>query len=169
MTSEEVNKDGIHNLLNMIPSDLNGLERAVVCNDGTVQTMLSAIFYAPVKVNVVSQFEGISSIKRDVELIAIHSNEHKKTVCRASSIIRKKGSPLGFLTGIREGKMGIGQLISSIGLNTKRDIISMDSNDTHFTRCYKIREILTAGESGDGLSITIIETFPRELYAIKGV
>lgn len=169
MTSEEVNKDGIHNLLNMIPSDLNGLERAVVCNDGTVQTMLSAIFYAPVKVNVVNQHETDTEIIRAVELVAVHSIDHEFVVCRASSVIQKKGLTPGFLTGIREHNMGIGQLISSIGINTNRRIISMDSSKNYFERQYEIKEIPVAPYIRDILNITIIETFPRELYAIKGV
>jgi len=112
MTSEEVNMDGMLNMLDMMPSDINGLERAVICTDGTVQTMLSAIFCAPVRVDVVNQHETDTEILRAVELIAVHEKDHEFVVCRASSVIQKKGLPPGFLTGIREQNMGIGQLIS---------------------------------------------------------
>ena len=169
MTSEEVNYEGIRRLLSMIPPDLNGLERAVICTDGTVQTMLSAIFCAPVKVVVVNQHETKSEILRAVELIAVHERDHEVVVCRASSVIQKKGLLPGFLVGIREHNMGIGQLISSIGINTNRRIMSMDSSSEYFDRHYEIKEIPATVYSRDILNITIIETFPRELYAIKGV
>jgi len=166
---ECVNKDSIRDMMDMIPGDLNGLERAVICSDGTVQTMLSAIFYAPVKVEVVRQTMYDTEILRTVELVAVHSNNHEKAVCKASSTIQKKGLPPGFSTGIRECNMGIGQLISSIGINTKRKILSMESNEEYFKRHYEIREIPQypySAYKSDVLNISIIETFPRELYAI---
>ena len=169
MTSEEVNKHGIRRLLDMIPSDLNGLERAVICNDGTVQTMLSAIFYAPIRVDVVNQHETDTEILRAVKLIAIHEKDHEFVVCRASSVIQKKGLTPGFLVGIREHNMGIGQLISSIGINTNRSIFSMDSSKKYFERQYEIKEIPDDTYDRDIMTITKIETFTRELYAINGV
>ena len=169
MTGEKVNDDSIRNMLNMIPSDLNGLERAVICNNGTVQTMLSAIFYAPIRVHVIRQTSYDKEILRSVELIAMHPDGHEFVVCTALSTIQKKGLLPGFSTGIHECNMGIGQLISSIGINTIRRIMSMDSNEEHFKRRYEIREIPTNIYARDILNISIIETFPRELYAIKGV
>ena len=169
MTSEEVNMDGMRNMLDMIPPDINGLERAVVCNDGTVQMMLSAIFYNPVKVIVTNQHETDTEILRSVELVAVQSGGHEYVVCRASSVIQKMGLLPGFLTGIRECNMGIGQLISSLGINTRRRIISFDSNEKYLGRQYEIKEIPVYVYARDILNITISEIFPRELYAIKGV
>ena len=169
MTSEEVNMDGMRNMLEMIPPDINGLERAVVCNDGTVQMMLSAIFCAPVKVVVKRQVEHKTVITREVELIAVQSGSHEYVVCEASSVIEKRGLLPGFLTGILERNMGIGQLISAIGINTNRRIFSMDSSKKYFTRHYEIKEIPDSVYAKDILNIDITEQFPRELYAIKGV
>ena len=174
MTSEEVNMDGMRNMLEMIPPDINGLERAVVCNDGTVQMMLSAIFCAPVKVVITKQVERASDIMRDVELVAIQPGGHEYIVCKAWSTIQKKGLSPGFLTGIQEQNMGIGQLISALGINTNRRIMYIGADKTHFVRHYEIKEIPRKGVPGytyarNILSISINEQFPRGLYAIKGV
>ena len=169
MSDESVNQESICNMLDMIPQDVNGLERAVLCTDGTVQTLLSAIFYAPVRVDVKTQVDYDTEIMRTVELIAMHSNENEHVVCKAWSVIQKKGSSPGFLTGIQEQNMGIGQLISTIGINTNRIIMSMDSSKKYLTRHYEIKEIPDSVYAKDILNIDITEQFPRELYAIKGV
>lgn len=165
MKNESTSEGSILKLIDKIPQKarLTGLEKAILCNDGTVQTMLSAVHGAPVKVEVLHQEENHCCVMRWVRLVIEHTKEHIEPVCIAESIIDKghNGEDAiypGFLVGLLEENMGIGQLISSIGIHTKREIMHMYADNHVFARTYKISEV---SKNPSRINITITETFPR--------
>lgn len=140
---------------NHSPLDL-GFERMILYNEGTVQTLLSTIFCAPIKVQVISQHELADVIVRWVRLAIEYSNSREpEVVCWAESVIPKHSNPPEILLAIREKKAGIGQIISTYKLNTIRRLLSFYSDDIVFARSYCIQ--------GD-CDIFITETFPRETF-----
>ena len=164
---EEVTTSNIQRLIDKIPvnSDeryrLSPLEKLILCNDGTVQTLLSVLFGVPIKVEVLHQEDNGMYILRQSQLIAEYSPDNIIQVCWAESMISKAGNPEGFITGIIERGMGIGQLISAIGINTKRELKAMSCGHELFTRTYKIYNV---GEKQPPLDVVITEIFSRSVY-----
>lgn len=163
---EEVTEDNIKKLIGMIPDNTSSVERIILFNEGTVQTLLSVLFKVPIRVQVCSQIEQDKYIVRWSKLVAYRSPEDQVTVCLAQSIIDKENIYHGFLTGIREQKLGIGQLIASIEVETKRDVFTCYSDSNLLSRSYTIQSIPYIRESDKDKSIfvTITEIFPKEVF-----
>jgi len=142
--------------------ELNALERIVLANDGTVQSLLSVIFMVPVSVEVIAQLELYGNIYRWVKLVARYSNVQEQVVCLAMSIIPIKENSEDFIKGIKEAKLGIGQLLSLLGFMTKREILGYYSDTLTFARVYRI----TGKKSKEDkkCDILITEVFPKKLY-----
>ena len=157
---DEITSGNIENLLKMIPDDACSLEKVILCNEGTVQTLLSVIFGVPIKVEVIYQHETNINIIRWSRLVAEFTPDNVIQVCSAQSVITKSECPEGFINGILEANHGIGQLISSIGLNTKRKLSMADSNKHTFSRAHIIEGI---GQSSPSLRICITETFVKSV------
>lgn len=151
--------DNIEQLLGRLPENLTPLERVILSNEYTVQTLMSIVFGVPVKVEVLSQIEKEDYIIRWVRLVADYGNNIITTVCLAESVISKKTMFDGFLNGLREKNMGIGQLISSIGINTKREILKFYSDENIFSRTYKI-----ISSDIRYLDVTITEVFQKDTF-----
>ncbi len=157
---EEVNTESIKQMLTTIPESLSPVERLILANEGTVQTLLSVLFKIPIEVVVLNQIEkGV--IIRWSKLVADYSPDCKMTVCLAQSAISSDNP--GFLTGIREMKMGIGQLISAKSLITRRTIKGFYSDENVFSRIYQIEDVgMTPLESH--INCLITEVFPKEPF-----
>lgn len=158
---DEITADNIKSLIKMIPEGTNPLEKVILCNEGTVQTLLSVIFGVPIKVEVIHQHETNTNIIRWSRLVAEFSPDNIIQVCSAQTVITKSECPEGFINGIIEADRGIGQLISSIGLNTKRKLIMVDTNKNTFSRAYVIESM---GQNSPMLKVFITETFTKSVY-----
>lgn len=164
---EEVTEQNIKDLIGKMPKESNAIERLVLCNEGTVQTLLSVLFKVPIKVEVLSQIEESTYIIRWSRLIAEYSDELKIVVCLAESVIDKNTSYNGFINGIHEKNMGIGQLISAIKLRTNRTLLGFYSDNNSFARTYTIKSVVSdnLGSINERpLKITITETFLKEAF-----
>jgi len=141
--------------------ELNALERIVLANDGTVQSLLSVIFRVPVRVEIIAQMECYNNLYRWVKLVANY-NTIEQTVALAMSVIPLEANSKDFIDGLKEGKLGIGQLLSSLGFVTKREILGFYSDNLSFARVYRITGNKIKGEGRCELLIT--EIFPKEVY-----
>lgn len=161
---EETQEDSIKKLIEKIPQDTTPLEKVILANEGTVQTLLSVVFGVPIKVEVLSQTESEHYIVRWARLVADYGNDLAITVCLAESIIDKKTEFNGFLTGIREKNMGIGQLLSACGLRTQRELLGFYSDKNTFSRNYSISTYGYDVKAGRGFKIIITEVFQKEAF-----
>ena len=158
---EEITESNIKKLIEMIPKNTDAIERLVLANDGAVQTLLSVLFSVPIKVEVISQKEFSTYIIRWAKLVAEYSPDVEFTVCLAESVIDKTTSYQGFINGLREKRMGIGQLISSLGLRTDRELLGFHSDDSNFSRTYAITSLKSDDINERPLNIIITEVFPK--------
>jgi hypothetical protein len=163
---EEITTENIEKLIGKIPIEANAIERLVLGNDGTVQTLLSVLFGVPVKVEVISQIEMANCIVRWSKLVAEYSPDVKFVVCLAESIIDTTDTYNGFINGIKERKLGIGQLIAALGLKTNRVLLGFHSDDSNFSRTYSIVSSKTDDLDLDKtkLNIIITEVFPKAVF-----
>lgn len=153
---EEPTQDNIQQLLDSLPPNLTPVERVLLCQDGTNQTLLSILFQTPVKVHVLSQIELIpyQVIIRWIKLVAEYSDENKVTVCLAETVIPMKANSPGFLTAIKEQNMGIGQILKATCTDYERRIFGLYADENIVARNYQI--------TGEGVDVMITETFSRE-------
>lgn len=161
---EEITTDNIKQLINKVPKNASAIERLVLANDGTVQTLLSVLFSVPIKVDVIAQKEYQTYIIRWSQLVAEYSPDIRFTVCLAESVIDKNTTYQGFLNGIREKHMGIGQLIASLGIKTNRDLLGFHSDDSNFSRTYNIHSIKNDDINERPLNVTITEVFSKSAF-----
>lgn len=167
---EEINEESITEMLKQIPDNLSPVERLIICNEGTVQTLLSVLFKVPVKVVVLSQrelcqIELNKVIIRWSKLVACYE-ETEITVCLAESVITSNNQ--GFITGIREKTLGIGQLISSKALVTRRRLLGFNSDQFSFARNYIIEDIGMT-PPGSHVNCLITEVFMKEAFTKASV
>lgn len=118
--------------------ELDVLQRILVAHDGTVQKLLALICKTDVHVLVGEQKETGNVISRRVYLYVVKDGK-QRTLCVADSAIPIDKNENGFINGIRSTKWGIGQLIESISLHSKREMINVwvDST-TRFGRNYRL-------------------------------
>ena len=145
---------------------LSPIEKLILSNKGTVQEFLGLLFETEVKVEVLSQNELFGTIVRWVRLHG-EINTIDTTLCLASSVIHVPQNTPGIITGIRECKWGIGQIIDSTGINTRRTIYEAFADENHFARNYLIKDIesgIVGLKSARMIHLVITEIFPRKLY-----
>jgi len=161
---EEVTTENIIQLILKLPKGCTPLERAILVNEGTVQTFLSVIFQNPIYVKVICQDEFETYFNRKANLL-MKVNQSEVVVYSADSIIykNKSGKYSGFYTGISEKKMGIGQLLSSLLIQTTRDLCSFDITPDRLIRTYRISDI------DKDIDIRITETFIRRLFKNRNI
>jgi len=146
--------------------EMDPLERVILANDGTVQSLLSVVFRVPISVEVISQMELFGSIYRWVKLVANY-NTMERTVALAMSVVPIVGNSKEVIDGLKERKQGIGQLLSSLGFVTKRELLGFYSDDLTFSRVYRIKGNKIKDDAECDLLIT--EIFPRESYKKVGI
>ena len=157
--------------------------RTLLVMDGTVTKSLEAYFWEPVDVVKSRQFEasidapprppvallasGATRLVREVSLVGRHSG--RRFAC-ARSWLALDALPAPLATGIREGQIGIGELLREQGVETYRQIVALNVLGAHHddpllgddgavwvARAYRIR---VAGVP----AILVSEFFPLELY-----
>lgn len=123
----------------VMPSDieLDVLQRILAAHDGTVQKLLSLICKTDVHVLVGEQTESGNVISRRVYLYVVKDGK-QRTLCVADSAIPIDKNENGFINGIRSTEWGIGQLIESISLHSKREILDVWVDSTTFGRNYRL-------------------------------
>ena len=138
-------------VMQMIKS-FSPLERVLLSTAGTLQTALSAYFWTPVKVRVVSQTEiDDTHISRDISL---YSPTKEIEVCRATTDIVVDLPDVKRL--ILEGKYGLGQILEIEGIRAVFEIAYMGQDAKRFWRVYKL--------TGPGVVYRIREEFNKALY-----
>lgn len=150
---EEPTEENLKQLIDAIPGGLSPVERVLLCNYGTNQTLLSVLFEIPIRVTILSQQSFGDTIIRWAQLVAEYSPNNVVTVCLAESVIPKQKNPRGLLAALGEGKMGIGQVIQACQLKARREILGFFADDNIIARTYTL--------TGD-VEILITEIFPRE-------
>lgn len=155
---------------------LPAILRTLLVTDGTVTKVLEAFFWEPVNVEAVEQKpetatapidslgieQGETYLSRDVRL---RGSESGDIYVRAHSIIRTRELPADITRELVEGRIGIGQLLRTKGLETYREVIDVfEENapgDEHcIGRTYRIY-------LHDVPAITVTERFPVALYKAK--
>lgn len=158
---------GIGGLLERLKTyDLTPLERVILANEGTVQSLLSTLFLVPVEVEVISQIEESGVIIRWSKLVANYAPDNRVTVCLAESVIPVEKNNHGFINGIREKQWGIGVLLEAVRIRTTREILGIYADEQVFSRTYRI-----LGEENESpetfknsrANIVITEVFNREI------
>lgn len=151
--------------------------RTLLVTDGTVTKVLEAFFWEPVNVEAVEQKSATASapidslgieqgetyLSRDVRL---RGKESGDIYVWAHSIIRTRELPAEITRELIEGRIGIGQLLRTKGLETYREVIDVfeENNvgaDSCICRTYRIY-------LHDVPAITVTEKFPVALYQRKG-
>lgn len=162
--TEIVNDENLNGKLKAL--NLSPIEKLILSNKGTVQEFLGLLFETEVKVEVLSQDELFETIFRWVRLHG-EINSIDTTFCLASSVIPIQYNTPGIITGIREKNWGIGQIINSTGINTRRTIYGAFADEDQFGRNYLIQDIEHYPD-GFGptrkINLVITEIFPRKLY-----
>lgn len=145
--------------------DLRPIERVILANDSTVQTLLSVIFHVPVQVEVIAQIELNRNIFRWVRLIADYGEAGKVTTCLAMSVIPVGLNDFQFVEGVREKKKGIGQLLSELDFKINREILGFYADETVFSRTYRITgsRVVEIGRE-EKCDVLITEVFPRKVF-----
>lgn len=161
---EEITEENIKELIKKIPADATALEKVILANTGTVQTLMSVVFGVPIKVEVIAQTESDGYIVRWAKLVANYGGGEVITVALAESIIDKKTDLNGFLTGIREKTMGIGQLLSACCIRTERTLLGFYCDKNVFSRTYNISTYGHDEKIGRDLNITITEVFQKDAF-----
>lgn len=150
--------------------------RTLLVTDGTVTKVLEAFFWEPINVEAIEQTpatantpidslgieQGETYLRREVRL---RGHESGDIYVRAHSIIRTRELPADITCELIEGRIGIGQLLRTKGLETYREIIDVfEENNTHAEHCicrtYRIY-------LHDVPAITVTEQFPVALYQRK--
>jgi len=130
-------------------------EQVILGHFGTVQTLLSLIFETPANVMNIQMTVYSLSIHRSVDLVA-----GEWTVCHATSKIPRDLNSKTVLHHVSEGKLGLGQIVVTLGIPNTRRLIEVGRDKHAFWRTYAIE--------GHSLYIEITENFPRPPFEAIG-
>ena len=143
----------IDSVLEKLTAFENPIHRMLLATAGTLQSQLSAYFRYPVSINVIHQEVTAHgppiTIQRKTELLT-----QSLVVCRANTQITTIRDIVERL--IMEKKLGLGQIMTYLGVNSKFRLLDVGSDDSSFWRTYKL--------DGEGICYRISEIFSRELY-----
>lgn len=142
--------------------------RTLLVADGTVTKSLEAFFWEKVDVETLDQHDQILDIaiptinanigdhvlKREVQL---RGTESDHTYAYASSYLRTEKLGGEIKENLLAGKIGIGELLREIGLETYREIIDLGQDSETVFRTYVIH---IGGEP----TIQITERFPLSVF-----
>lgn len=137
--------------------DLTTIERIVLASTDTVQSLLSVIFAAPVRVEVISQIHYDTVLVRWVRLVV--DNPDPVTVALAMSVIPVEINHEGFVAAMGDRDIGIGQAICKLGTFTQRTILGIHVDKDTFTRTYMIK--------GAAIDVLITELFQRRTFNVS--
>ena len=130
-------------------------EQVILGHFGTVQTLLSLIFETSVNVKDIQMTDNEKGIHRSVNLVA-----GERAVCHALSLIPRDLNSETLLHHVSEGKLGLGQIVVTLGIPNQRRLIEVGRDKDAFWRTYAIE--------GHMLYIEITEHFPRAPFEAIG-
>ncbi len=107
---------------------------------GTVEQILSILLDSPVTVEVKKQVVNNYKIEREVVLRAKNND-----LIHATTEIDVRAMPSGVVADIKEGKLGIGTIITKHKLETFRRIVEVGYDSTR-NIVYRVYEILYGAE-----------------------
>jgi len=124
-------------------------EQVILANLGTNQTLLSVIFQKPTNVKNIQmeEVEGVI-ITRDVDLIT-----GEQVVGHATTHIPRNRNSQEVWDAVSAGQLGLGQIIVTYNLPTKRVLVDVGYDDQAFWRTYTIE--------GPDVFFEIYEHYPR--------
>ncbi len=134
---------------------LNSFEKILLINTGTTEQMLQVISNSLTKVLILQQIEINNTIIRKINII---SNDRKKILVFANSVIYLKNLPNKIINEIRKGKKGIGMILLENKVETYKKILEIgyNSTDSFIYRKYILF-------SGNHIISKIIENFSMEM------
>lgn len=135
---------------------LNSLEKILLINTGTTEQMLQVLSNSLTEIVILQQTEKNNIITRKINII---SNERKKILVSASSIIYLKNLPNKIIDEIRKGKKGIGMILLENKVENYKRImeIGYNSRDSFIYRKYVLL-------SRKHIISKIVENFSRGVY-----
>jgi chorismate-pyruvate lyase len=135
---------------------LNSLEKILLINTGTTEQMLQVLSNSLTEIVILQQTEKNNIITRKINII---SNERKKILVSASSIIYLKNLPNKIIDEIRKGEKGIGMILLENKVENYKRImeIGYNSRDSFIYRKYVLL-------SRKHIISKIVENFSRGVY-----
>lgn len=114
---------------------LNSFEKILLINTGTTEQMLQVLSNSLTEIVILQQTEKNNIITRKINII---SNERKKVLVSASSIIYLKNLPNKIIDEIRKGEKGIGMILLENKVENYKRImeIGYNSRDSFIYRKY---------------------------------
>ena len=114
---------------------LNSIEKILLINTGTTEQMLQVLSNSLTEIVILQQTEKNNIITRKINII---SNERKKILVSASSIIYLKNLPNKIIDEIRKGEKGIGMILLENKVENYKRImeIGYNSRDSFIYRKY---------------------------------
>ena len=114
---------------------LNSFEKILLINTGTTEQMLQVLSNSLTKIVILQQTEKNNIITRKINII---SNERKKILVSASSIIYLKNLTNKIIDEIRKGEKGIGMILLENKVENYKRImeIGYNSRDSFIYRKY---------------------------------
>jgi chorismate-pyruvate lyase len=114
--------------------------KVLLAEIGTVEQVLSIILDSPVTVEVKKQVVHNYKIEREV-VLRVKNND----LIHATTEIDVRAMPSGVVADIKEGKLGIGTIITKHKLETFRRIVEVGYDSTR-NIVYRVYEILYGAE-----------------------
>jgi chorismate-pyruvate lyase len=106
---------------------LNSFEKILLINTGTTEQILQVLSNSLTKISILQQFEKNNTITRKIKII---SNDRKKILVFANSIIYLKNLPNKIIREIRKGEKGIGMILLENKVETYKKILEIGYNST---------------------------------------
>ena len=104
---------------------LNSFEKILLINTGTTEQMLQVLSNSLTEIVILQQTEKNNIITRKINII---SNERKKILGSASSIIYLKNLPNKIIDEIRKGEKGIGMILLESKVENYKRIMEIGYN-----------------------------------------
>jgi chorismate-pyruvate lyase len=130
---------------------LKSFEKILLINTGTTEQILQVLSNSLTKILILQQFEKNNTITRKINII---SNDRKKILVFANSIIYLKNLPNKIIGEIRKGEKGIGMILLENKVETYKKILEIgySSTDSFIYRKYVLF-------SGKHIISKIVENF----------
>jgi chorismate-pyruvate lyase len=106
---------------------LNSFEKILLINTGTTEQILQVLSNSLTKILILQQFEINNTITRKINII---SNDRKKILVFANSVIYLKNLPNKIIREIRKGEKGIGMILLENKVETYKKILEIGYNST---------------------------------------
>jgi len=126
-------------------------EQVILANFGTNQTLLTLIFQKPANVKNIAIDEVDGVITRNTDLIA-----GEQTVGHATTHVPRDRNSQQVWDAVKAQQLGLGQIIVTYNLPTKRNLVDVGHDDYAFWRTYIIE--------GADVFFEINEYYPRQPF-----